>query len=245
MGKASRLGLLASPHRGWVKADAVDREGESEGPVLDGGGVAPLRLAERADTADFSRPARSRTLHLQARVGCSVVSLLCSCSGGGSTAAAKADAAFPDASVLTGDAVSVPQDAPVAGAAPRDARFVGQGPLDSRAAPDAQDAPEAGCSYNGHWYPVGEVTVGEFSSCTCFCQQEDGFQDGFLSCPALCGAPPEENPCYFGGSLHPFGTVFPAGDGCNTCQCEYGAASCTADICLDGGSAEAGAGADT
>jgi hypothetical protein len=80
------------PARGWVKplafrrslqearsageqgpsanlADAVDRESESEGPVLDGGGAAPLRLAERADIADFSRPARSRTPRLQARVG--------------------------------------------------------------------------------------------------------------------------------------------------------------------------------
>ena len=53
-------------------ADAVDREGESEGPVIDGGGVAALRPAERADTADFSWPARSRTPRLQARVGRSV-----------------------------------------------------------------------------------------------------------------------------------------------------------------------------
>lgn len=41
--------------------------------------------------------------------------------------------------------------------------------------------------------------------------------------------------CTYGGHEYRFGDVFPAGDGCNSCQCTAQGAVCTVKGCVDGG----------
>ncbi len=81
------------------------------------------------------------------------------------------------------------------------------------------------CVHEGKLYQPGESFAIDCNSCTC--------TGGDFACTTKGCV----NGCFHDGEVHPHGSTFPAGDGCNTCSCgANGSVSCTLAACGGSGS---------
>jgi hypothetical protein len=107
----------------------------------------------------------------------------------------------------------------------------------------AHDAAPTQCDYFGTLYDDGEIFPAGDGCNSCKCNPY-GDRPGEWACTLVecldAGADAAPVQCDYFGTLYDDGEIFPAGDGCNSCQCNpYGDRpgewACSLVACLDAG----------
>ena len=103
-----------------------------------------------------------------------------------------------------------------------------------------QGYPVVGCAWNGTFVPFGENVKDECGN-PCVCGPNGKVECSGDACASDAGVPNPSDArvpeyCEYGKLIYKFGEIFPANDGCNTCNCEKTGISCTKKNCVpDGG----------